>query len=498
MLIDLGRPEEALTLLAELGEDGRTGRAACLRSLAHLRLGDTSAAARAAEEARALEPHEEWGYRLGAAALLRRGRVRDANALALDAVRLAPHEPFAHQMAAETFLHAQQYDRARRHADEMLQLAPHSALAHETAGRIHLAQGLPGPAATSFRAALAIDPQDADCMALLADATQRLGDESGARTLRLEALRSDPQSADRQRDVLKRGGAAAAGSLFLLGKVGILGKLVAANVVIRGGRATFGSSVVLWLLVAAYLIAFVVTRVRRHRHGKTIPPLVWEGLRPHRRNDDLVWLAWPAGLAVLAGLLASAFGNLRFGLPALAGGLAALALCWRLRAGTARDLTPRQVLSRLRFVPVYLWHQRTQAPVGITHGEALEGPAVRDRWTRGALEVLAASVPALIGVAFGGPVPGVVAGLAAAALLGALLDSSTIDVSGMPFRICLAGTAVPAGRGRLALRAVLRFLLLPVVLVQLVPSFSLPARLVHDRISGTTVTGLPLDDFGAR
>jgi hypothetical protein len=104
-----------------------------------------------------------------------------------------------------------------------------------------------------------------------------------------------------------------------------------------------GDDLLVLVLVVAYVSAFVVTRIRRYLHGRTLPPLVWEGTRAERRNSDLFWLAVPA----LIGLVISVpgtLGQLARGVTpwAIAWGVGCfvvLVSCWRLRRGDARELS---------------------------------------------------------------------------------------------------------------------------------------------------------------
>ena len=77
-----------------------------------------------------------------------------------------------------------------------------------------------------------------------------------------------------------------------------------------------------------------------------------------------------------------------------------------------------------------------------------------------------------------------------AGLVGASLDPVVIRHQGMPIVVCLAGTTQPAGRVRLAIRAALRLMLLPLITVQALFVSRRAQRLVHDVLTGTTVTGV--------
>jgi len=59
------------------------------------------------------------------------------------------------------------------------------------------------------------------------------------------------------------------------------------------------------------------------------------------------------------------------------------------------------------------------------------------------------------------------------------------------------GTTLRAGRARLAVRAVLRLLLLPLLVLEILGRASKPHRFLHDKLTGTEYIGL-LPDATAR
>lgn len=493
-LIELGRPREALTALDGAGDDATTGRALCLRALAHLRLREPKEAALAAGRARAAEPQHEWGYRLGAIAALHRSDARSARELAQEAVRKAPWEPLTHSVLVSVLLATDELALAQVHAEEMLRLAPDRADAHETIGRVHLAWGRLEDAERSLRRALAIDPQDSECMALLATTLERRGQRAAAHELRLTALRSDPQNERRQQDVLRRRGAATAGGFFALGKLGVLGKVFAVSGLLHSGEL-FSSAdglTTLGVLLAVYLGCFAVSRVRRARHGRSLPPLVWEGLAPHRRNSDLAWLACLAALFLVGGTAATLrSGSVTAAVFALLGA-AVLTGCWRLRQGSARQLRLRDLRRQVRWLPL-VGVQRLRRPARSrpdAGAAPLEPPPVEARVARALGGLLLNLVGWSVLLAALPPWAGLPSALLLTALLGAGLDGLVIRHHGMPCVVCLDGSTRRAGRVRLAARALLRLLLLPLLLVQGLIGYRGPRRLVHDVLTGTTVTGL--------
>src|SRR5262249_54879950 len=154
--------------------------------------------------------------------------------------------------------------------------------------------------------ALELDPQDHEAMTLLAEVVGNK-DKDLARELRVSALRTAPQNSHYRKNVLRRGGVAAGGALFFVGKSGLLAKLALLHL----GPPVFphspgddpASEALVVVVVLGFALAFTITRVRRRMHGKKLPPLVWEGTRADRRNADLVWFAWPAALILLSSVL---------------------------------------------------------------------------------------------------------------------------------------------------------------------------------------------------
>lgn len=351
-LLDLRRPQEALDLLASVGEAGGSAEGQCLRARAYLALDRLEEAGQAASAARAADVTENLGYRLGALVALRRARLSEARTLAKEAVRLAPHDEYAHYVAALVMIASGDLTQARTHSERMLSLAPGLALAHQMHGRVLLAQDDVQGAERALRESLALDPQDAATLSLLSDVRQRLGDAEGSAQLRLSAVRADPQDADLQRKLLKSGAAMTFGGIAVIGKLGMLKYLFAASALQHVGDLggsphwrPFGIAVAVVLAVR-----FVVSRIRRYLRGRSLPRRVWQGLAATRRNQDLLWLAWPSGVVLLAaGIIATvrAVGGGQVGAPLGTAGCAAavLAGCWGLRQGSAKDLTPRDVLA---------------------------------------------------------------------------------------------------------------------------------------------------------
>ncbi|MBV9097336.1 MAG: hypothetical protein JO079_04680 [Frankiaceae bacterium] len=360
-LLDLGRHAEALQALNDLGDEGLTATAHCLRARAYLGLNQVKEAERAAAAARAADPGNEWGYRLGAIVARQQLRPRVADELAAEAVRLAPYEPNAHQVCTLTAVDLGDVEGALAHSFELLRLAPHSADSHYTAGLAFATAGRTVDAEAAFRHALSIDPQHAPSMGALAQMIGRRDPEQ-AKQLRLAAVRTAPHVAHHRSQLLKRGGIASGGTLLAVGKFGLLGKIFAFGA-IRSVALAVGGFVAVVVAVAAYVVAFVVSRVRRWRHGKTLPPLMWEGLKAERRNADLLWIAFPAGAAFVALMVVVAV-ELGFGhspvhtLVYALGALGLLVVCWLLRRGDARKLRVRDIAAAAVGTVRVMWQRR--------------------------------------------------------------------------------------------------------------------------------------------
>ena len=101
-MIELGRYDDAARLLAAvLASAPDSSRGWCLLARARLGAGDQTGAIAAAARASALDPADDWPYRLASTALLSAGRTGDAVAAAEQARRLAPHFWRAHVCVAQ-------------------------------------------------------------------------------------------------------------------------------------------------------------------------------------------------------------------------------------------------------------------------------------------------------------------------------------------------------------------------------------------------------------
>jgi tetratricopeptide (TPR) repeat protein len=499
-LLDLGRAQEALDALSALGDDGLSGRAHCLRSLAYLRLGRPVDAERCASHARIAAPQEEWGYRLGAIAALRQGAMAVALPLAESAVRLEPQEALTHQVLATVLLRAGDVARADVHAQEMVQLAPDMAMSHVLLSRVFLGKGLVGEAETSVRRALALEPLDDEALALLADIAAALGRDDEALQLRVDAVRSDPQSSHHRQNLLKRGGAAAGGGFFVIGKLGFAGKLLALSSVTHVFRGGPVRPVLAVLFTVVYSLAFLVSRRRRAKAGRDLPPGFWEGLAAERRNADLLWLSVPAAIFVVvfgvAGLEQLANGqNVTWSLTLVALSAAVLVGCWKLRRGDAQQLRLRDLLQfggYSRRLLLQNWQLR-RGPLPGACLLASGTPLMHERKGHARPAVL---IPLVLGAVLGAVtsswlVAGVIP-LVGAGLWGVLLDGRLGAWRSTNDRTLLvdARSGLPVPVARRAGRAVLRLLVSPALFLQCRWTPHSTADGLHDRLTGSRLLGL--------
>jgi tetratricopeptide (TPR) repeat protein len=340
-LLALRRYDEALAELAGVTPEAANHQVHCLRAQAFLGLRRWPEAKRAAGDAQAEAPENEWGYRLGAIAAMSSGQLRQARSLAQRAVHLAPSTPEAHQVAAVTAMRLKDRRLAFSHAQTLLELAPDTAMAHRTYARALMTSSRVAEAEAPLRRALELDPHDDEAMSLLADVVGT-HNKKQARALRLDALRTDPHDRQNRTRALRHGGVHTSMGEHLL----VVGRRVFVLFVIGASNGS------IWVLPVGYLCLFGFHVLLRRIRARHLPPLVWEGLRDVRRNADLLWLVIPSACAAVVSsisTLAESFAGRspRSALIALPG-ILGLVLAWRLRAGDLKQ-------ERLRD---FLWRQR--------------------------------------------------------------------------------------------------------------------------------------------
>jgi tetratricopeptide (TPR) repeat protein len=192
-MLDLGRYDEATTLLARLvaAEPG-SGRAWCLFARAHLGADRFTEAVEAANRAAAIEPAEEWPHRLASNALMHLGSHGQALRAAAESRRLAPAFWQTHVCVAQAALAAGQPAIAANAAAEARKLAPNEPDVHFLSGKVALARGDLDGARTHQERALALDPTHSGAMNELGRIRLRRHDTIGAIRHFINAARTTP------------------------------------------------------------------------------------------------------------------------------------------------------------------------------------------------------------------------------------------------------------------------------------------------------------------
>lgn len=263
LLVELRRPEEALKLLAEaIAQDPDSYYAWCVKSLAHIRLQDYSAALDAASTAATLSPEDEWSHQLACIALLNLPcRAQDAIAAARQAVRLGPEEWRSHYLLGIALMdHRRHRAEAVSASERVLELAPDEPDAHVLAGDIAILRKKKKLARQHFERALALDPESFEAHDGLArmrlnlrglPLPSRYAEAAGGYAT---GLRTDPDIKETRHNLdlaLRTGIAWAAYFLFL---IGWFGARIAANVDSIAARVI---PVATLLLPAIFVIRFV-------------------------------------------------------------------------------------------------------------------------------------------------------------------------------------------------------------------------------------------------
>ncbi len=156
-------------------------------------LNDDVKALGAAQNAVRTTPDDEWALRLLSSALMMSGRYHQARDAADRALQADPREWRCHVQRANVDLaFARVDDLSWAAAYRAVELAPDEASTHQVLGRVALAARIPKLAEQQFRAALAIDPDNAVSQNNLAVALMRRRRLGGALRLFLGAARLDP------------------------------------------------------------------------------------------------------------------------------------------------------------------------------------------------------------------------------------------------------------------------------------------------------------------
>lgn len=160
-LIDLGRPAEALAVLARASAlDPDAMRPHALRASSLIALERYDEAREAATAAITRAPEDSDAHRLLSLAQLRTGMQKPAMQTALQAVALDPDEALNYVMLAETLQATRDEAGALAAARHAIELEPHGWYGHDLEGRMLLDHDEPARAEQAFRRALALDPEN--------------------------------------------------------------------------------------------------------------------------------------------------------------------------------------------------------------------------------------------------------------------------------------------------------------------------------------------------
>jgi predicted Zn-dependent protease len=172
--------------------------------------GDHAAVLRLTDELLAERPGDDAAHELRARALLALGRADEAERHAADAVRLDPDEIRYRELLAQVLAARGAHRDAAVEYGRLARGDPRQRdwLLAEAGERLDAAQA--GPAAEAARAAVRLDPSDAEAQLTLATTLARLGDGAGAMAAAAAAERLRPGD--------PRAGEAVADANWLLGR----------------------------------------------------------------------------------------------------------------------------------------------------------------------------------------------------------------------------------------------------------------------------------------
>lgn len=175
MLVDLGRPTEALPLLHRaLGQTPDDDEALCLLSLAHWNLAQYDDALAWAERAVAARPDGLWAHQLLACHLFNMGHSQRSLTASLEAVRLEPENAKGLKILGRAQLSTGDVSGAEETARQMLSLAPDSELTYELLTLIAVHEKRWADVETHCKAGLAIQPNAYISLAYLGQALDKL------------------------------------------------------------------------------------------------------------------------------------------------------------------------------------------------------------------------------------------------------------------------------------------------------------------------------------
>jgi Flp pilus assembly protein TadD len=160
-LIDLGRPAEALPVLARASAlDPDAMRPHALRASSLIALERYDEAQEAATAAITRAPEDSDAHRLLSLAQLRSGEQKLAKQTALQAVALDPEQSLNYVMLAEALQSTRDEAGALAAARHAIELEPDGWYGHDLEGRLLLDHDEPKRAEQAFRRALALDAEN--------------------------------------------------------------------------------------------------------------------------------------------------------------------------------------------------------------------------------------------------------------------------------------------------------------------------------------------------
>ncbi len=196
LMLDAGRPVEALRLAAPLAASGSASEltwAVVVR--ANLGLGRPAEAARAVRDGLAEHPESSWLHRLAAITFGHQGRWTPALGAADRAIELAPADWRTYLARVNLDLDPQVGVTSSTDdlVERMLELAPDEPEVHFAAGMVALRRREYGRAGKSFQRTLALDPQHAPAKNNLGVVRLRRSRVTSAARLFLAAKRNSPE-----------------------------------------------------------------------------------------------------------------------------------------------------------------------------------------------------------------------------------------------------------------------------------------------------------------
>jgi tetratricopeptide (TPR) repeat protein len=178
-LLDVGRAEQALTMLQGDPRTATDAGALVLMAQCYHQLDRDRDAVEAAERSLAVDPERPGGWLMLALARLAEGRPVDAVPAAERGVELAPWFPPAHGVAARAYAELGRFEPAHDHAHKVLALDPDGPAGWIALCRVHIAQQRWDEAAMAANQALGRDPENGEARVLLGIAQVNSSRSSG-------------------------------------------------------------------------------------------------------------------------------------------------------------------------------------------------------------------------------------------------------------------------------------------------------------------------------